>query len=72
MIEQELREIASHIKNLQRQQCMFIEELRTLRDNEVPGLSYRLAVVNARMDACNARTTLKARARPMPYIAALL
>jgi hypothetical protein len=52
MIEQQLREIASHINELQRQQCMFIEELRMLKDIAGPALSERLAAVNGRMDAC--------------------
>jgi hypothetical protein len=53
MIEQELREIASHINELRRQERMFIEELRVLRDLAGPDLSQRLAAVNARMDASN-------------------
>jgi hypothetical protein len=55
MIEQQLHEIASHINKLQRQERMFIEELRVLMDMAGPDLSQRLAAVNARMDASNSR-----------------
>jgi predicted RecB family endonuclease len=51
MIEQQLREIASHINKLQRQEHMFIEELRVLKDVAGPDLSQRLDAVNDRMDA---------------------